>query len=338
MNKNIESRNIGLKTWFVNLITFSRIVILFFAMQFSNPIFLLFTISWAAFSDFLDGFLSRKLNCISNFGRQFDQIADKLVTVFFFFFLFFNQEIDAWFIILFFIREMLVLPGRGLGLFSKDSNFMGKLKTVLVYCFIILIYLNINFRFMDQHNFSALKNIFQYTIILVSFISLYQSLLNPRKKLITHYTSIMFGSGIYTSFLVKKMPGTITSLLFMVALYFFKDTAFDIKMTICVVAFLFHFGLYKSFAAWADKQDPSIYTLDEVIALFLFWLIPFHSDISWVYGFLLFRFFDIFKPLGISSIERATLLSPEMQVLADDLLAIVYTIISICLIEKLFIL
>jgi len=129
VNKN--TLNIDLKTLLVNCITFSRIVILLFAMQISNPLFLLFTISWAACSDFLDGFLSRKLNCTSNFGRHFDQVADKAVTVFFFLLLYFHHEIDAWFIILFFIREIIVLPGRGLGLFSKDSNFMGKLKTLL---------------------------------------------------------------------------------------------------------------------------------------------------------------------------------------------------------------
>lgn len=338
MNKNIRTRNIDLQTWLVNSITFSRIVILFFAIQFRNPFFLLFVISWAAFSDFLDGFLSRKLNCTSNFGRQFDQVADKAVTVFFFLLLYFNQEIDAWFIILFFIREMVMLPGRSFGLFSKDSNFMGKLKTVLVYFFIILIYVNMNFMFMVQHDFATIRNVFQFAIILVSFISLYQSFLFSMKYLITHYTSLMLGSGIYSAFLVRKMPGTITSLLFMGAFYCLRDIAFDIKLSICVVAFLAHFSLFKRFAKWADDQDPSIYTLDEVIALMVFWLLPFHSNLSWILGFLLFRFFDILKPLGISNLERATVFSTEMRVLADDLLAIVYTIISIYFIEKLFIL
>jgi len=141
---------------------------------------------------------------------------------------------------------------------------------------------------------------------------------------------------MYSSFLIKKMPGTITSLLFMGGLYLFKDIAFVIKMSIFVFAFTSHFILYKWFAAWADEQDPSIYTLDEVIALLVFWLIPFHADLSWILGFLLFRFFDILKPFGISNLERARLFSPEMRVLADDLLAIVYTIISIYSIEKLF--
>lgn len=300
--------------------------------------FLLFSISWAAFSDFLDGFLSRKLNCVSDFGRQFDQVADKVVTVFFFLLLYFNQSIDAWFIILFFTRELLVLSGRRVEIFSKDSNFMGKLKTVLVYSFIILIYLNINFKFISLVNFPTLKNVFQLTIILVSFISLYQSFLFEKKNLISHYTSIMFGSGLYTAFLLKKMPGTMTSLLFMGGLYFFKDTAFDIKMSIFVFAFLSHFSFYGWFAAWACEEDPSIYTLDEVIALLFFWLFSFHSDLSWITGFLLFRFFDILKPLGISNLERTRLLSPQVRVLADDLLAIFYTIISICFIEKLFIL
>jgi phosphatidylglycerophosphatase A len=192
--------------------------------------------------------------------------------------------------------------------------------------------------FIDKYDFSITKNVFQFAIILVSYISLYQSFLFSKKNFITHHASIMLGSGLYSAFLIKKMPGTITSLLFMGALYFFKDTAFNIKLSICIVAFLSHFGLYKSFAVWVDNQDPSIYTLDEVIALLVFWLIPFHADISWVLGFLLFRFFDILKPFGISNLERASLLSSEMKVLADDLLAIVYTIILIYLIEYFFVL
>lgn len=338
MNKEIRTSKIDLKTWLVNSITFSRIGILLLAVQFRNPLFMLFVISWAGFSDFLDGILSRKLNCSSNFGRQFDQVADKVVTVFFFLLLFYKQELDAWFIILFFLREMLMIPGRGMGLFSKDSNFMGKLKTVLVYLFILLIYGNMNFMFMAQHNFITIRNVFQFAIVLVSFISLYQSLLFSKKYLITHHTSIMFGSGIYSAFLVRKMPGTITSLLFMGALFCLNDIAFDIKLSICILAFLAHFSILKHFTLWADDQDPSIYTLDEVIALMVFWLLPIHSGISWVLGFIIFRFFDIFKPFGISNLESATRLSPELKVLADDLLAIVYTIISIYFIEKLFVL
>ena len=322
----------------VNSITFSRIVILLFAVQFSNPLFLLFVISWAAFSDFLDGFLSRKLNCSSNFGRQFDQVADKVVTVFFFLLLYYKQELEGWFIILFFLREMLMVSGRGLDLFSKDSNFMGKSKTILVYFLIMLIYGNMNFMFMAQDEFTSYRNVLQFAIILVSFISLYQSFLYSKKYLITHYTSIMFGSGIYSAFLVRKMPGTITSLLFMGVLYCLRDIAFDIKFPLCIVAYLAHLSLFKHFAKWADDQDPSVYTLDEVIALMVFWLLPFHSDLSWVLGFIFFRFFDILKPFGISNLEKANVLSPEMKVLADDLLAIVYTIISIFFIEKLFIL
>lgn len=337
MNKNIRTSNIDLNTWLVNSITFSRIVILLFALQSSNPLCLLFVISWAAFSDFLDGFLSRKLNCTSTFGRQFDQVADKVVTVFFFLLLYYKQELEGWFIILFFLREMLMLPGRGLGLFSKDSNFMGKSKTILVYFLIMLIYGNMNFMFMAQDEFATYRNVLQFAIILVSFISLYQSFLFSKKYLITHYTSIMFGSGIYSAFLVRKMPGTITSLLFMVALYCLKDIAFDIKLSFCILALLVHFSILKHFAKWAKSHDPSIYTLDEVIALLFFWLIPFHSDLGWILGFIFFRLFDIVKPFGISNLERATVLSPEMKVLADDLLAIVYTIISIYFIEKLFI-
>lgn len=320
----------------VNSITFSRMGILFFASQSSNSLFLLFVAIWAAFSDFLDGYLSRKLNCITDFGRQFDQLADKAVTVFFFLLLYFSKEINLWFVLLFFSREILILIGRKLGWVSKDSNFLGKLKTFLTYAFIISVYFNSSFVVVEKKNFYDFESGFQLVILFVSFLSLYQSLIFSSKKIITHRSSIFLGSGFYSSFLNKKMPGTISSLFFMGLCFLSNDISLGIKISIFITSFLLHFYLYNAYVVWAKKEDPSSYTFDEMVAVLFFWLMPFSLGLTWVFGFLFFRFFDILKPLGIRYLESAPILSPKMQVLADDLLAIIYTIILTYLFETAF--
>ena len=338
MTKISRTQNSIAKIGVVNFITFSRIGILFFAIKFSNPFFLLFVSSWAAFSDFLDGYLSRKFDCITDFGRQFDQVADKAFTIFFFLLLYSHQEIHLWFILMFFAREIMIMVGRELGWFSKHSNFLGKLKIFLVYAFIIAVYFNTSFQILGKTDLYVFKNTFEYVILLVSFLSLYQSLISPKKNTISHRFSIFLGSGFYSSFWIKKMPGTISTLFFMGLCFMFKETALDIKISIFIAASLFHFYLYKSYVDWSKKEDPSSYTLDELVAVLFFWLLPFSLPLSWVFGFLVFRFFDILKPFGIRYLERDPMLSPAMQVLADDLLAIFYTIILTYFFETAFIL
>ncbi len=65
-----------------NLLTFSRLLLgiaalLLFELQVISPTTTLVMIFIAASTDF-DGFLARRLNCTSDFGRFFDPVADKL--------------------------------------------------------------------------------------------------------------------------------------------------------------------------------------------------------------------------------------------------------------------
>lgn len=77
--------------WVPNALTISRILIIPILIagiigfangtdsSFANGYLLFFLIFYAMASDFLDGFLARRWNLVSGFGRMIDPIADKLL-------------------------------------------------------------------------------------------------------------------------------------------------------------------------------------------------------------------------------------------------------------------
>ncbi len=70
---------------------------------------------------------------------------------------------------------------------------------------------------------------------------------------------------------------------------------------------------------WGD--DPSQTVLDEIAGMWIALLaLPFHWH-YWLAAFFLFRFFDIFKPLGIRRLEK---IGGGWGVALDDVLAGVY--------------
>lgn len=68
-------------------------------------------------------------------------------------------------------------------------------------------------------------------------------------------------------------------------------------------------------------KDPSKVVIDEVIGM---WITMMFVPFTWLnvlIGFILFRFFDIAKPLGIRKLEE---LGGGLGVMADDMLAGIY--------------
>lgn len=79
-------------------------------------------------------------------------------------------------------------------------------------------------------------------------------------------------------------------------------------------------------------DDPGRFVMDESAGqTIVFLLVPFQNSLNtdiWILlaGFLLFRMFDIFKPLGIRELEK---ISGKFGILVDDLLAGVYALICL---------
>jgi phosphatidylglycerophosphatase A len=150
---------------------------------------------------------------------------------------------------------------------------------------------------------------------------------------------------------IPLAPGTCGSVVGVLIYLFFarieaSSSAFfmlrglkDTQVTAWIHALnLIIFLLFCILSVWASgratrifqNKDPQKVVVDEVVGqLIVFLFVPF--DISWKLifaGFLLFRFFDIWKPYPIDSLQN---LPAGIGVCADDILAGVYagTVLSI---------
>ena len=144
-----------------------------------------------------------------------------------------------------------------------------------------------------------------------------------------------FGSTFYSSYLFKRAPGTTSSLVVFIAFYLLNPVDLVWKLGLLVLFLALHFVCYPAFASRYQTHDPSLYTLDEAVSMLLL-SIFFQNTGTWIAAFLVFRFFDIVKPLGIRTIEQLPGLSHSLRNIADDLVAALYTFLLISLYEFFF--
>lgn len=98
----------------------------------------------AAITDWLDGYLARKLNLITELGTFLDPLVDKVLTIALFLLFIELGQVPAWAVFLIITRELLITAWRGApsaasqetsGETSKPqiigANFWGKAKTVM---------------------------------------------------------------------------------------------------------------------------------------------------------------------------------------------------------------
>ena len=101
--------------------------------------FIFFTIS--GLTDIADGFIARKFNLVSNFGKLMDPLADKLTQIATLASLVFTNIIPIWILLIVLLKEFIMICGASF-LYGKDvvvySKWYGKLATVLFYLAIVV--------------------------------------------------------------------------------------------------------------------------------------------------------------------------------------------------------
>jgi len=88
----------------------------------------------AAISDFFDGYFSRKLGLVNDFGKLMDPLADKILTAAAFVCLVGSGLMPPWMLVIILSREFLVTGVRGLAAdrgIIIAARFSAKLKTFL---------------------------------------------------------------------------------------------------------------------------------------------------------------------------------------------------------------
>lgn len=98
----------------------------------------------ASFTDFLDGYLARKLNQVTSFGKFADPLADKLLVTTSLLLFLADGIIPAWMLIVILSREFMVTGIRLVAVGEGNviaASKLGKYKTASTMFAIIFIYL-----------------------------------------------------------------------------------------------------------------------------------------------------------------------------------------------------
>ena len=104
----------------------------------------------AIITDILDGYLARKLDCVSNFGKFMDPLADKLLVLSAFITFAVTGRITLWIVLVFVLRELLIMgfrvlaAGRGIYIYASNwAKWKAGFQMVTVIAFLILGYIRL---------------------------------------------------------------------------------------------------------------------------------------------------------------------------------------------------
>ncbi|MBL7072965.1 MAG: CDP-diacylglycerol--glycerol-3-phosphate 3-phosphatidyltransferase [Candidatus Omnitrophica bacterium] len=131
-----------------NKITLTRIFLVFVFMAFlfihglPAKITALVIFIIAALTDYLDGYIAKKYNIVSDFGKIMDPVADKIMTLAAFLAFVEMKLVPAWMVVIIIMRELIITSIRIMAL--RDNVVLpagkgGKQKTVSQMASIILI-------------------------------------------------------------------------------------------------------------------------------------------------------------------------------------------------------
>ena len=123
-----------------NLLTLLRFILTIFFIQYlsqnglSSAIVATSIFVFASLTDYYDGYIAKRYDCITNFGKIMDPIADKFLVLAAFYIFVQMAIIPHWMFFLIFIREILVTGWRLVAVTQGRvlaAEKAGKYKTVL---------------------------------------------------------------------------------------------------------------------------------------------------------------------------------------------------------------
>ena len=135
---------------------------------------------------------------------------------------------------------------------------------------------------------------------------------------------------------IKIGSGTFCSLVpCLIILFFGENLGFFARLSILVVIFILGFlsTSFKFEDNGVELKDPHFVVIDEFIGMWIVLLIADNSILLILLSFLLFRFFDITKLLGIHKIEK---LNGGLGIILDDVFAGLYSLVIIYIIKFIF--
>ncbi len=148
-------------------------VIIYFLMNsgiaYNNYIALVFFVV-ACLTDFLDGYIARKNNLVTDFGKFLDPLADKLLIISLLMCFIELGYSNVWWVAILIVSRELAITGFRAIAASKNvviaANVLGKYKTTFQMLWVILLLLNI-----DNFAFNLATDISMYITVILTVLS-----------------------------------------------------------------------------------------------------------------------------------------------------------------------
>ncbi len=138
----------------------------------------------AAITDWYDGWLARKFNYITDWGKFLDPLADKILTSAAFFAFVYLDVLELWMVLVIVIRDFAITGLRGFADYQKVSfvtSNSAKWKTFIQMVFIyylLFIYTMLNTSYFVDGNTEIFNDLFNpdliyYSMLFVTLLTLY---------------------------------------------------------------------------------------------------------------------------------------------------------------------
>ena len=168
MNKNVP-----------NILTMLRFIFIPFivlALYYDKFVLAFLLLTLSALTDVLDGFIARKFNFVTDFGKLMDPLADKATQITILITLALKHTIPFWILCIIAFKEFMMIAGASF-LYGKDmvvsSKWYGKLTTVVFYLVIVSSLVIGNFNI--NTNFDTYLYYFGIILTIFSLIMYFKS-------------------------------------------------------------------------------------------------------------------------------------------------------------------
>ena len=129
-----------------NILTIARVLLvpifalIYFIPHKSSVIWAMGVFILAGVTDVLDGYIARKYDAVSNFGKLFDPLADKLMQCTALICIFIDKRFPVWILALLLLKEFLMIVGSAV-FYKKHyvvhSVWVGKVGSIVLYIAVI---------------------------------------------------------------------------------------------------------------------------------------------------------------------------------------------------------
>ncbi|HED09233.1 MAG TPA: hypothetical protein ENJ10_00960 [Caldithrix abyssi] len=168
-----------------NLLSFIRIFFIipaFFLIKEQRNDLVLWLATVAMFTDWLDGFLARRWNQISDLGKILDPLADKVSIGGMVLALYLYQGFPLWLAALIILRDVSILIG-AVFIYDKErkvasSNLPGKVSVAVIALAILLFLLGLR----DWFDYSVYAVILALVVSLVMYAKVFIQLVKEKKN------------------------------------------------------------------------------------------------------------------------------------------------------------